>query len=160
MLACSAKLGVHFNIARATRHACDSDPRCGLARDARSLAVSDSTTRKGVSKPMGFKIASSGDFQSWQFWCTSNFGTRLGGSLAPKKVSKTDGFQNGKFGGFSVPWSLQPRNCAAAATCSRSRCDFLRPVKRKSLRFLQRNGCELACGHRGHCDFAMRFLCL
>ena len=25
------------------------------------------------------------------------------------------------------------------------------------LRFLQRNGCEPACGHRGHCNFAMRF---
>ena len=24
---------------------------------------------------------------------------------------------------------------------------------------LQRNGCEPACGHRGHCAFAMRFLC-
>ena len=33
---------------------------------------------------MGFKIASSGDCQNSQFWCTSNFGTRLGGSLAPK----------------------------------------------------------------------------
>ena len=37
---------------------------------------------------MGFKIASSGDSQNSQLWCTSNFGTRLGGSLAPKRVSK------------------------------------------------------------------------
>ena len=36
---------------------------------------------------------------------------------------------------------------------------FLRPAKQKTLRFLQRNGCEPACGHRGHCDFATRFLC-
>ena len=27
------------------------------------------------------------------------------------------------------------------------------------LRFLQWNGCEPACGQRGHCNFAMRFLC-
>ena len=37
---------------------------------------------------MGFKIASSGDCQNSQFWCTINFGTRLGGFLAPKSVSK------------------------------------------------------------------------
>ena len=35
---------------------------------------------------MAFKIASSGDFQNPQFWCTSNFDTRLGGSL--KRASK------------------------------------------------------------------------
>ena len=30
---------------------------------------------------------------------------------------------------------------------------FLRPAKRKTLRFLQRTDCEPACGHRrGHCD--------
>ena len=36
---------------------------------------------------------------------------------------------------------------------------FLRPAKRKTLQFLQRNGCESTCGHHGHCDFAMRCLC-
>ena len=30
------------------------------------------------SKPMVFKMASSGDFQNEQLWCTSNLGTRLG----------------------------------------------------------------------------------
>ena len=60
--------------------------------------------------------------------------------------------------GLSVPWSLRPQNRAAAATCGRGRCELpaislLRPAKRKTLRFLQRNGCEPACGHRGHCDF-------
>ena len=30
----------------------------------------------------------------------------------------------------------------------------------KNPRFLQRNGCEPACGHRGHCDFTMRFVCI
>ena len=37
---------------------------------------------------MGFKIANSGDCQKSQFRCTSNFGTRLGGSVASKRVSK------------------------------------------------------------------------
>ena len=47
------------------------------------------------------------------------------------------------------PWSL------------RASYDFEanRPAKRKILRFLQRNGCKPACGHRCHCDFATRFLC-
>ena len=48
------------------------------------------------------------------------------------------------------------------AQAPRFSCDFEansknRPAKRKTLRFLQRNGCEPACGHRGHSDFAMRF---
>ena len=33
----------------------------------------------------------------------------------------------------------------------------MQPAKRKTLQFLQRNGCEPACGHRGHYDFAMWF---
>ena len=37
-----------------------------------------------------FKIASSGDCQKLHFWCTSNFGTRLGGSLAPKSLVRGD----------------------------------------------------------------------
>ena len=37
---------------------------------------------KRVSKPIGLRIASSGDCQNSQFWCTSNVGTRLGGSLS------------------------------------------------------------------------------
>ena len=41
---------------------------------------------------MGFKIMSSGDCQNSEFWCTSNFGTRLGGSLAPKRVSQNRWF--------------------------------------------------------------------
>ena len=32
-----------------------------------------STTHKGVSKPMVFKMANPGDFQNSQFWCASNF---------------------------------------------------------------------------------------
>ena len=48
---------------------------------------------------MGFKIASSGDFQNSQLWCTSNFGTRLGGFLGTQKGIKTDGFQSSKFSG-------------------------------------------------------------
>ena len=35
-----------------------------------------------------------------------------------------------------------------------------KPPKRKTQRFLQQNVCEPACGHRAHCDFAMRFLCV
>ena len=69
---------------------------------------------------------------------------------------------------LSVPWLLRPRNRAAAATCGRGGCelpailrlaasDFLRPAKQKTLRFLQQNRCEPACGHRGHFDFEMRF---
>ena len=62
--------------------------------------------------------------------------------------------------------SLRPRNRAAAATSRprslRASCNFeanpqeiasgqrffWRPAKRKTLRFLQRNGCKPACGHR------------
>ena len=32
---------------------------------------------KRLSKPMVFKMASCGDFQNSQFWCTINFGTRF-----------------------------------------------------------------------------------
>ena len=43
-------------------------------------------TQRGIE--MGFKISCSGDSRNMQFWGTSNFGTRLGGSLAAKRVSK------------------------------------------------------------------------
>ena len=49
---------------------------------------------------MGFKIASSGDCQNLQFWCTSQFGARLGGSLAPTSVSKPIVFKMASFGDF------------------------------------------------------------
>ena len=58
--------------------------------------------------------------------------------------------------------------------CGRGRCElpvslrvttktgrlrsFLLPAKRQTVLFLQRNGCEPACGCRGRCDFAMRAL--
>ena len=35
--------------------------------------------------------------------------------------------------------------------------DVFAAAEAKTLRSLQRNGCEPACGHRGHCGFAMRF---
>ena len=60
----------------------------------------DSTAHKRVSKPTGFKITSSEDCQNSQFWCTSNFGTRLGGSLAPKWVSKPMVFKMASSGDF------------------------------------------------------------
>ena len=43
---------------------------------------------------MGFKIASPEDFQNSQVWCTSSSGTRLGGSLSPKMVSKPMAFNS------------------------------------------------------------------
>ena len=55
---------------------------------------------KRVSRPMGFKIASSGDCQNSQLWCTSNFGTWLGGSLPPKRVSKPMVFKIASSGVF------------------------------------------------------------
>ena len=59
-----------------------------------------STTHKRISKPMGFKIASSGDCQNSQVGCASNFGARLGGSLAPKRVSKPMVFKIASSGDF------------------------------------------------------------
>ena len=73
----------------------------------------------------------------------------------------------GGYTGGGVIFFFRGRN-AAAATCGRGRCElagqpakslvttiFLQLAKRKALRFLQWNGCEPACSHRHHCDFAM-----
>ena len=54
---------------------------------------------------LSFQIASSPDCQNSQFWCTSSFGTHLGDSWAPKRVSKpmvlkmasSGDFQNSQF---------------------------------------------------------------
>ena len=63
------------------------------------------------------------------------------------------------------PWSLRT-SCEFEANPKKSlaaRVFFWRPAKQKTLRFLQRNhrrnGCEPTCGHRGECDFRIRFLC-
>ena len=56
------------------------------------------------------KNASFGNCQNSQFWCTSSFGTGLGGSLAPKRVLKpmvfkmasSGDFQNSPFGCFRL----------------------------------------------------------
>ena len=85
-------------------------------RTAHVFAAQGGTRRKRVSKAMGFKMASSGDYcQNSQFWCTSNFGGRSGGSLAPKRVSKPTVFKiNGEFWGtfktrnFGAPAILVP----------------------------------------------------
>ena len=55
--------------------------------------LANPTTHKGVSKPMGFKIPSLGDFKPRNFGAPAIWGTRLGGCLAPKKVSKSIGFK-------------------------------------------------------------------
>ena len=64
------------------------------------LIAKKSTTHKRVPKPMGFNVESSGDCQNLQFWCTTNFGTRLGGSLAPKRVSKPMVFKTASYRDF------------------------------------------------------------
>ena len=74
---------------------------------------------------------------------------------------------------LSVPWSLRPQNLAAAATRGRGCCE-LPEISRQTPKSLAASdlfaaaeaknpvisaACEPACGHRGRCDFAMRFLC-
>ena len=72
------------------------------AREPRNLTHELSpTTHKRVLKPMGFKIASSGDCPCSKFWLHQQFGTRLGGFFGTQKGIKTDGSQNGKFWGLS-----------------------------------------------------------
>ena len=71
-----------------------------ISHRAISSLAFGSTMHKGVPKHMVSKImANSGDFQTYPFWCTSNVGTRLGGSLAPKAY-QTDGFKMASSGDF------------------------------------------------------------
>ena len=64
----------------------------GTPRDSnRLLGLSEPHKR---SKPMGFKIASSGDSQNSQFWSC------LGGSLAPTRVSQPMVFKTASSGDF------------------------------------------------------------
>ena len=58
---------------------------------------------------------------------------------------------------LSFPWSLRASCDFEANAKSLVASDFLPPAKCKTLRFLQRNGREPACGHRGRCDLAIRF---
>ena len=44
-------------------------------------------TQRGI-KTDGFQNRKFGGLPNLEFWCSSNFGTRLGGSLAPEWVSK------------------------------------------------------------------------
>ena len=85
-----------------------------------------STTHKRVSKPMGFKIASSGDCQNSQFWCTSNFGTRFGGSLAPKRVSKPTVFKMAGSGTFKARNFGAPSILVPVWVLPRKVCDIQR----------------------------------
>ena len=55
--------------------------------------------KKGI-KTDGFQNRKFWGLLKSQFWCASNFGTRLGGSLAPKRVSKAMAFRMASSGDF------------------------------------------------------------
>ena len=84
---------------------CTPSPR---VRTAANHLWRDLSNTQRVSKPMGFKIASSGHCQNSQVWRTSNFGTRLGWFFGTQKAIKSDGFQSGKFWGLSKLAILVP----------------------------------------------------
>ena len=58
------------------------------------------------------------------------------------------------------PWSLRT-SCDFEVNPQKSlvASDFLRPAKQKPGDFCSGMVASPACGHRGHCDFAMRCLC-
>ena len=56
-------------------------------------------TQKGI-KTDGFQNREFWGLPKFEIWCISNFGTRLGGSLAPKRVSKPMVFQMASSGDF------------------------------------------------------------
>ena len=84
-----------------------------------------STRHKGVSQPMAVKSQVLGTSKTRNFGAPA-FGTRLGGSLAPKRVSKSMGFKMASSGIFKT------RNCGAPAILVRDlvfpRGDALGPL--------------------------------